>query len=61
MFVKPAPGRMVRDPISKRHLPGGGAEVPATNYWLRRLDAGDVVAAEPPKPAPMLKPTKGEE
>ncbi len=43
MFVKPAPGLKVRDPISKRHLPASGQEVPMSAYWLRRLAEGDVL------------------
>lgn len=68
MFVKPTPGRKVRDPLTKRHLADAGAEVPSSTYWLRRLDAGDVVAAEAAKPvAPVetekaaVKPAKGKE
>jgi hypothetical protein len=49
MFVKPAPGRQVRDPISKRHLPAEGADVPATGYWLRRVREGDVLVVTPAK------------
>jgi hypothetical protein len=41
-----------RDPITKRHLPAEGAEVPATGYWLRRVREGDVQ---------MVTPAKGEE
>ncbi len=48
MFVKPAPGKKVRDPISKLHLPEEGKEVPESNYWLRQLKAGDVVKASAP-------------
>lgn len=47
MIVQPAPGRLVRDPITKQHLPAEGAPVPATPYWLRRLRAGDVVEIQP--------------
>lgn len=46
MFVKPAPGRNVRDPVSKQHLPEAGREVPETTYWLRRLACGDVVLVQ---------------
>lgn len=50
MFVKPAPNAdsgclLVRDPWTKQPLPADGAEVPETSYWLRRLKAGDVLAA----------------
>lgn len=45
MFVKPADGRKVRDPVTKRHIPDEGKEVPETSYWLRRIAAGDVQIA----------------
>jgi hypothetical protein len=48
MRVKPAAGRNVRDPITKRHLPTDGADVPESTYWIRRLRDGDVI----PCPAP---------
>ena len=53
MFVKPASGFTVRDPVHKRALPETGATVPDTAYWSRRLRDGDVVEADPPAaPAP---------
>lgn len=71
MFVKPALGMKVRDPETRRHLPEAGAEVPPTTYWLRRLKAGDIVAAPPQRPAAQRsvspsdkvteKPPKGKE
>ncbi len=48
MFVKPAAGMLVRDPQTLQHLPEGGKEVPETAYWVRRLEAGDVVRTETP-------------
>ncbi len=48
MFVKPAPGVKVRDPISKFHIPDEGAEVPESSYWIRRLRSGDVVRTAAP-------------
>ena len=42
MFVKPAPGRVVRDPSTGLPLPEGGAVVEKTQFWLRRLRDGDV-------------------
>ena len=48
MFVKPAPGRLVRDPVSKRPLPAEGAEVPENTYWIRRLACGDVISCDVP-------------
>ncbi|MEA2756951.1 MAG: hypothetical protein QOJ54_3240 [Aliidongia sp.] len=53
MFVKPAPGLQVRFENSRtRFLAEQGEAVPDDDvYWARRLAHGDVVAAEPPKPA----------
>lgn len=48
MFVKPAPGVKVRDPISRVHLPESGKEVPDSSYWVRCLRRGDVVVVSPP-------------
>ena len=47
MFVKPAEGIQVRDPISYALLPAEGREVPESSYWTRRLADGDVVIALP--------------
>jgi len=43
MFVKPKDGLKVRDPITKRHLPEEGKEVPESTYWVRRLKDGSVI------------------
>jgi hypothetical protein len=53
MFVKPAPGKRVRDPHSKQHIPETGVEISSTDtYWARRLADGDVVEVKPAaKPA----------
>jgi hypothetical protein len=51
MFVKPAAGLRVLDPISQRPLPPDGAEVPDNFFWDRRLQQGDVVEASPTAPA----------
>jgi len=55
MFVRPAPGLKVRDPVLRDLLPDEGRDVPAEDYWLRRLRDGDVLegaAPEPTEPAP---------
>lgn len=52
MFIRPVTNRMVRDPITRQHLPEGGAQVPDSPYWRRRIRAGDVVVTTPPRPAP---------
>jgi hypothetical protein len=64
MFVKPAPGRLVRDPRSKQRVPETGIEVADTDtFWARRLADGDVVevksSAAPA--APKSAPAKGKE
>lgn len=48
MFVKPAAGLRVRDPVKKDFLPDEGREVADSLYWQRRLIDGDV---ETPKAA----------
>jgi len=61
MYVIPAAGLTVRDPISRKALPPEGREVPESTHWIRRLAAGDVVRGSPapvvveqlPAPAPI--------
>lgn len=43
-FIRPAPGRLVRDPGSKVPLPVTGARKWRSTYWLRRVRGGDVLA-----------------
>ncbi|MEA1063941.1 DUF2635 domain-containing protein [Erwinia sp. HR93] len=45
-FIKPAPGRSVRDPRTMKLLPKDGTSKPRNAYWLRRAAAGDVVVIE---------------
>ncbi|HEY8685995.1 MAG TPA: DUF2635 domain-containing protein [Chloroflexota bacterium] len=48
MFVKPAPGLLVRLHHARpRHLRPEGEEVPDTQDWHRAVVQGDVVLAEP--------------
>lgn len=59
MRVKPADGRLVRDPVTKRHIPAEGADVPDTVFWFRRLASGDVVHVVPiTKTAPAAEDKK---
>lgn len=51
MHIRPAEGRLVRDPKSKQPIPAEGAEVERSSYWLRRLKDGDVVETTRKKPA----------
>lgn len=46
-FIKPAPGRMVRDPDTLEFLKTEGEEKPFTPYWCRRFDDGDVIEFNP--------------
>ncbi len=49
MFIKPASGLKVRDPVKKDLLPETGRQVKDGDlYWVRRLADGDVVEATPP-------------
>lgn len=48
MRVKPADGRIVRDPLRGDDLPADGRDVPRNVYWRRCVQSGDVVEiAEP--------------
>lgn len=47
MFVKPAEGLQVRDPVTRRLLPVEGKEVPENVYWMRRLRSKDIVLTSP--------------
>jgi len=47
MFIKPAPGLLIRDPDLYDLLPEEGREVSADQmYWHRRLRDGDVTLVE---------------
>ncbi len=43
LFLKPAPGKSVRDPRSMKLLAAMGERKLRNSYWLRRLAAGDVI------------------
>lgn len=47
VFLKPAPGKVVRKPVGG-HLSTEGELVNQESYWLRRLNDGDVVEATAP-------------
>lgn len=51
IYIVPAPGALVRDPVSKEQVPEAGRLVPRNTYWLRRLRDGDVSEGKAP-PAP---------
>ena len=54
MYVIPAEGLMVPDPLLRDHLPAEGREVPRDAYWMRRLRDGDVIETLPPD-APVVE------
>lgn len=49
IFIKPADGRQVRDPVTKEPLYAEGDSKPRNSYWLRRIKDGDVVIVSPVK------------
>ncbi|TAL89284.1 MAG: DUF2635 domain-containing protein [Candidimonas sp.] len=54
MYIKPAAGRVVRDPVLNDYVPPEGREVTPSIYWNRRVNDGDVVLSKslPIKPEP---------
>lgn len=50
MKVKPRAGFVIRDPDLHDFLPEEGREVPAADYWIRRLGDGDVVLVDDSAP-----------
>lgn len=48
MFVKPAAGMLVPDPVLSDYLPAEGREVQDSPYWRRRERDGDVTVGDPP-------------
>ena len=49
MFVKPAEGLQVRDPRTGVRVPDNGRHVPDHDLeWVRLLQFGDIVLADPP-------------
>ncbi len=50
MFIMPVPGRLVRDPETRRAVGEEGLTIDPTNlYWARVVADGDVVEAPEPK------------
>jgi len=52
VFLKPASGKTVRDPVTGTPLPKDGASVTISTYWRRRIKDGSVTKS---KPAPEKK------
>lgn len=47
MYVKPAPGLRIVDPVLRDFLPAEGRLVTPSGYWHRRLRDGDVAIVNP--------------
>lgn len=60
MFVRPAPGLKVRDPVLRDHLPAEGREVADSVYWQRRLRDRDVLPGRAAGGAPQAPAAKAE-
>ncbi|WP_080984492.1 DUF2635 domain-containing protein [Eikenella corrodens] len=43
-YVRPVGDYLITDPVTGEPLPKDGAQVEKNNYWLRRLNAGEVEA-----------------
>jgi len=52
LFLVPKAGLQVRDPDTTVPLPAEGAEKPRNQYWLRRLQDGDVSLGRAPAEVP---------
>lgn len=52
MYVIPAEGLKVPDPVLRDFLPATGREVPRDEYWMRRLGDGDVIEMVAPRVRP---------
>lgn len=50
LFIKPADGLIIRDPVSYQVLPPEGKKVKPSLFWRRRLKEGAVYEAQEPKP-----------
>lgn len=48
MYVKPAPGVLLRDPTTRRVVPPEGADVEPCSFWHRRIAEGDATLVAPP-------------
>lgn len=46
MFIRPAPGIKIRDPILRSYVPEEGMEVVESSFWLRRIKDGDVTVGQ---------------
>lgn len=61
MYVKPAAGLTIVDPLLRDHLPPEGREVQPSEYWTRRIRDQDVIEAKPPAPPAVAAPAVTDE
>ncbi|WP_447877519.1 DUF2635 domain-containing protein [Serratia fonticola] len=61
MFVKPVPGRAVRDPVKGTFLPESGEPVPDNIFWNRRLKDGDIELFDPEAKSKLAAGKKSQE
>lgn len=58
IYVCPADGIKIRDPVSKSYVPPEGMYVEPSQYWQRRVNDGDVTIHKtkpvPPAPTPVV-------
>ena len=50
MYIRTAPGIVIRDPDLMDFIPTEGREVPDTDFWHRRVRDGDVIQCAPTAP-----------
>jgi hypothetical protein len=55
IHIKPAPGKVVIDPETRKSLAADGDTVTSSTYWLRRVADGDVIQLDAPSPKPKTK------
>lgn len=53
--VYPVKGRTALDPLSGFQIPPEGKEVPLTQFWCRRINAGDVTLTKPSAKKTLIK------
>jgi hypothetical protein len=59
MKVKPVdPDAVIHDPETMRLLPAEGGEVPESNFWVRRLLAGEIVRTDQQPRADLPRATR---
>jgi hypothetical protein len=56
MYVVPKLGLKIRDPDLMDLLPDEGREVPESDYWVRRVNDGDVTVEKPPAAEVVAQP-----